>query len=94
VICDTCLEAKYVNSPRTFRSRGPCDDCHLTRTCSDIPSSDLELKNPPVRFRYRFRSTVPLPRKPGRYEAKMVNVSYDQKGNLLVTIGPLTPAAT
>jgi hypothetical protein len=43
-VCESCLRKNYTNEPGFMQSYGPCEDCRVTTTCSDIPSRALTPK--------------------------------------------------
>ena len=48
-LCESCLRASYTNEPSLLLSRGPCEGCGKTASCSDIPSVQLSPRNPSPR---------------------------------------------
>lgn len=45
--CEEC-RAKNDWPESFFKSRGPCEMCHKTATCNDVPSKFLSAAKPPV----------------------------------------------
>lgn len=55
-ICEPCLRANFTNEPSLMQSYGPCEWCHKTGPCSDIPSRALRNKGAALKARARVRA--------------------------------------
>lgn len=44
IICDECLEQRYINKPGIQKSEEYCDVCGQERSCSSIPVNYLVRK--------------------------------------------------